>query len=556
MPEIATLTTGFLPNRILFFLFSLLGLAYVIGLFVPLMDNDSAHHANIALHMYLNRDYVNLVDAGKDYLDKPHLLFWLCAFSYKIFGVTTFAYKLPSFLFTILGTYSTYRLGKGLFNDEVGKLAALIVCSTFAYMLANNDVRMDAILTACVALATWQGTQFIQHKRISNAIGLAFGLALGFDTKGHIAIFIPAVGLLFYILFQKDWKIFWNWKWIVVLACFAAFISPVVYCYYLQFNLHPEKSVRGQSHINGIKFILFGQSVERFRGENFGERTNRDYLFFFHTFLWAFAPWSILAYMAVVNRVKYFSARNYEWFSAATFIAMALLLAFSGFKLPHYLNIIFPATAVMTASWLLATSVHPRTIYIIQLVVSFVILIVSALINAWAFPVQSPFIVGLVVLLLAVVFYFVNNKGMNYGHKSVAVSVSTLALCFFLLNANFYPLLLKYQGGNELAKKIKGNVDPANVYFWKDNYSSSFNFYTATERKQFDDSLWLRGKKPIWLLFDIHNLPEIKRAGYNVGLTYSTVDYGVSRLNLKFVNPATRNDELSELVIGEITSKE
>ena len=62
--------------------------------------------------MYLTGDYVNLVDYGKDYLDKPHLHFWLAAFSYKIFGVNTFAYKLPSLLFTIMGTYSTYRLGR------------------------------------------------------------------------------------------------------------------------------------------------------------------------------------------------------------------------------------------------------------------------------------------------------------------------------------------------------------------------------------------------------------------------------------------------------------
>jgi 4-amino-4-deoxy-L-arabinose transferase-like glycosyltransferase len=125
------------------------------------MDNDSAHHANIALHMYLNRDYVNLVDAGKDYLDKPHLLFWLCALSYKIFGVTGFAYKFPSLLCTILGTYSTYRLGKALYNEEVGRLSALVTASAFAYILANNDVRMDAILTAYIALATWQGVEFI-----------------------------------------------------------------------------------------------------------------------------------------------------------------------------------------------------------------------------------------------------------------------------------------------------------------------------------------------------------------------------------------------------------
>ena len=148
------MNSGFLSSSIYKFLFALLGLVYIIGLFVPLMDNDSAHHADIALHMYLTGDYVSLVDHAGDYLDKPHLHFWLSAFSYKVFGVTTFAYKLPSFLFTILGTYSTYRLGKSLYDNEVGKLAALIIASSFAYILANNDVRMDAMLTAAVAFST------------------------------------------------------------------------------------------------------------------------------------------------------------------------------------------------------------------------------------------------------------------------------------------------------------------------------------------------------------------------------------------------------------------
>src|SRR5512141_517779 len=103
------------------------------------MDNDSAHHADIALHMYLTGDYVNLIDNGKDYLDKPHLLFWLCTVSYNFFGVTTFAYKFPSFLFTLAGIYSTYKLGKSLYDNETGKLAALIIAASFAFILANND---------------------------------------------------------------------------------------------------------------------------------------------------------------------------------------------------------------------------------------------------------------------------------------------------------------------------------------------------------------------------------------------------------------------------------
>lgn len=544
-----------LSARVYSFLFFLLGIAYVAGLFVPLMDNDSAHHADIALHMYLNRDYVNLVDAGKDYLDKPHLLFWLCAFSYKIFGVNSFAYKFPSFCFTILGVYSTFRLGKVLYNHAVGKLAALIVASAFAFILANNDVRMDAILTACVAFATWQGVEFIKNKKVLNAVGLALGLALGFNTKGHIAVFTPMVGLLFYIFYTREWKLFWNWKWIIVLLCFALFISPVVYCYYLQYNLHSERMVRGVDHINGVKFILFGQSVERFSGESFGGAAKNDHLFFFHSFLWAFAPWSILAYIAFVYRLRYFFKRKDEWLSPVTFLVIALILTFSGFKLPHYINIIFPVTAVMTASWILKTKLSPKTIYTIQLVICLLLLILVAIINTWAFPLKNYFILIAIIFLLAVVFYFLRTKQMEFLQKSISISTATMALVFFLLNTNFYPRLLHYQGGNELAKKIKGNVDPANVYFWKDNYSSSFNFYTASDRKQFDDSVFEKGKRPIWLLYDISDENEIKTAGYKIGATYRVPDFEITRLNIKFINPDKRQKELTEMVLGEITGK-
>src|SRR5215212_9298696 len=124
-----------LPQNFYIFLFSLLGIVYFLGLFVPLMDNDAAHHANIAMHMYLTGDYVSIVDYGVDYLDKPHLHFWLCAMSYRVFGVTTFAYKFPSFVFTVLGVYSTYRLGKSLYDAETGRVAALMLASAFAFML-------------------------------------------------------------------------------------------------------------------------------------------------------------------------------------------------------------------------------------------------------------------------------------------------------------------------------------------------------------------------------------------------------------------------------------
>ena len=548
------MNTFFFSDRIYKFLFALLGLVYIIGLFVPLMDNDSAHHADIALHMYLTGDYVSLVDHAGAYLDKPHLHFWLCAFSYKVFGVTTFAYKFPSFLFTILGTYSTYRLGKALYTTETGKLAALIVASSFAYMLANNDVRMDAMLTASVVFATWQLVAFIQTKKTLNVAGAALGLALGFCTKGHIAVFVPAVAAIFYILYHRDWKFFLTPKWLLLLFLFGLLISPVVYCYYLQYNLHPETVVRGKDHVNGVKFILLQQSVQRFGGE-MGHDAKNDYFFFFHSFLWAFAPWSILAYIAFVTRLKTFFRRKEEWLTSGVFIVMLLLISFAGFKLPHYLNIIFPATAVMTASFISCKGSQSKSIKIIftiQLIILVFLLLLLAIINAWAFPVNVVWVITGIILLLAVVFYFFRTKTYDPMQKAVGVSVAAMILSFFLLNSNFYPQLLTYQGGNQLAFSTKGKVDPASVYFWKGFYSSSYSFYTATLRKQFEDSVLRPGKKT-WLLFDIRNEEEIKQSGYRSGQRFSVLDYEITKLDIKFMNPAKRQKECTEMVLAEIS---
>lgn len=548
------MNTALLSRTTYLFLFSLLGLVYIAGLFVPLMDNDSAHHADIALHMYLTGDYTSLVDHGGDYLDKPHFHFWLCAFSYKIFGVSGFAYKLPSFLFTLLGTFSTYRLGKALYNKETGKLAALIVATAFGYILANNDVRMDAILTACIVFSVWQLVEFVQRQRIINVAGAALGLAMGFSTKGHIAVFVPAVAMLFYVLYKKDGKILLNWKWLLMAALFALLIAPVVYCYYLQFNLHPEKVVRGKDHINGIKFILLNQSVERFSG-TMGSDAKHDYFFFLHSFLWAFAPWSIIAYLAVAGRIRSFLRRKEEWLTTGVFLTMLVVVSLSGFKLPHYLNVVFPTTAVLAAHYLVSKEAKPgvaKTIFIIQSCLAVLLLLGLAIINAWAFPVSSIAVVVLLIMLLALVFYFFISKLLEPLQKAVGLSAAVIILVFFLLNTNFYPKLLRYQAGKQMAELTKGKVNPADVYFWNNNFSSSYNFYSHSLHQSFTDSAWQPGKK-IWLAFDVKNEDEIRQAGYHIGQRYEVIDFEVTKLDIKFINPQKRESQCSKMVIGELS---
>jgi 4-amino-4-deoxy-L-arabinose transferase-like glycosyltransferase len=509
------------------------------------MDNDSAHHANIALHMYLTGDYASLIDNGNPYLDKPHLLFWLSAFSYKIFGVTGFAYKLPSFLFTIAGTFSTYRLGRTLYNRETGKLAALVLASSFAYILANNDVRMDAILTACIVFSTWQLVEFVNHKKIVNVTCASLGLALGFCTKGHIAVFIPAIGILSYLFYKKEWNSIFSWKWLLLIVLFFLFISPVIFCYYSQFKMR------------GVRFILWEQNFERFQGDRFGTDGENDYFFFFHSFLWAFAPWSIICFIAFVNRIRNFLSGREEWLTTGILLVMIILVTFSGFKLPHYLNIVFPFTALMTAAWLSKIANNPkwiRFVFTIQSTVVIIIFILITILNVWAFSLQSSWIVAGLIFFLSIVFYFIKSKQRTILQKAITMSVSSMILAFFLLNCNFYPQLLRYQAGNELAKEIKGKIDPANIFFWKDTYSASFNFYLSAPRQPFSDSL-LKKRRSVWLVFDKKNIPELTSLGYRWGIKFSHIDYEITRLSINFLNPELRNEITSEMIVSEVFSQ-
>jgi 4-amino-4-deoxy-L-arabinose transferase-like glycosyltransferase len=550
------LTSPLLSNRVYFFLFSLLGLVYVAGLFVPLMDNDSGHHADIALRMYLTGDYVTLYDHRGDYIDKPHFLFWTSALSYHIFGVTSFAYRFPSFLFTILGTYSIFRLAKELYDHETGKLAALIAASSFCYILANNDVRMDAILTAAIAFSTWQLVAYVHHRKLIFLVGSALGLAIGFSTKGHVGLVAPVAGIFFYLLYKKDWKRLFDWRWLILIVLFALFISPVVYCYYLQFNLHPEKVSQGMKGVNGVKYILWNHSFDRITGhERFGKVGQQDHFFFLHTFLWTFAPWCFIAFIALFLRLKNFFKRKEEWLSTVVFVMLAVLINFSNFKLPHYLPILAPATALIVSSFYTSSQNDikwSRAIYIIQLCVSVLLLAAVAIVNSWAFPVKNLFVLIGLIFFLAAVFYFLLSKGLNNIQKSIAVSVASIALFFFLANTNFYPQLLTYQGGKPLADITRGVADPKDVYFWKNTFSSTYNFYSASNRQVYNDSLV--GNKT-WLIYEKSQQPEIDSAGFVFGRIFAVTDYEITRLKKDFINPATRKQTLDLMIMAEIVGK-
>ena len=94
------------------YLLSISIFGYFIGIFNPIMEIDAMQYASISRELLRNNLFLHFFDNGNPYLDKPPLIFWITALTFKIFGFTDWAYRIPSIFFTIIAIYGTFQFSK------------------------------------------------------------------------------------------------------------------------------------------------------------------------------------------------------------------------------------------------------------------------------------------------------------------------------------------------------------------------------------------------------------------------------------------------------------
>ena len=62
------------------------------------IDYDEGYYAQAARHMVESGDWVTPYANGVRFLEKPPLLYWITAASFKIFGIHEFSLRLPTAL--------------------------------------------------------------------------------------------------------------------------------------------------------------------------------------------------------------------------------------------------------------------------------------------------------------------------------------------------------------------------------------------------------------------------------------------------------------------------
>jgi 4-amino-4-deoxy-L-arabinose transferase-like glycosyltransferase len=471
-------------------------------------------------------------------------------------------------LFSLLSVFSTYRLAKYLSDKTTAKIAALVLATAQSFVLSIMDARMEAPLTGALAFGIWQLVLYIDRRKLINLVLGALAAAAAFSTKGWIGPIIIVSPCFFKILLEKKWKIFIDLKTWLFFPLFILFIMPVLYAYYVQYDLHPEKVIRGMTHISGVKFILWSQNFERFGGENWAEGgRNSDYFFFYHTFLWAFLPWCIAAYLALfywLRRMFFKKKWNHPFnFAALSFAFVLFTISFSNFKMPHYIIMLFPLAAVFTAPYLklsLSGKTGLKIYYPLQLFLAIGISILTIILNFYYFPPVNV-IIGIVgSLLIAALIVLIFTKRAYKGKKILLIAAFTSIVFNFFLNFNFIPQLMEYQGGNKLAEMIhdkKINI-PNDEILLLESSAHSFDFYMGynhqvvdiTELPQLYPSI-----KDKYFLLKSEMARELETKGFEVKPDFTHVDYNVTTVKLKFLNSRTRLQQCDSLMLAHIYRK-
>ena len=401
-------------------------LAYLAGVSVPL-DDAAAHYAEVALRIAESGDWTHLSSQFQDSAhEKPYLLFWLTAVSFEMFGIEAVAFKLPSLLFGILAVYATSQLCTLLYNKTAGRLASVILASSFALMLFNNDVRMNTLLTGSVIYATWQLIIFATdtNKRTQRphlATG-GFGMALGFAAGGMVGVLLPLIAVFFYLIYSLDWKRIFDPFWLTLPLLVVLFASPVLYVCYIE------------SGLDGLQSLLWPRDIQFLP---VGLTGDAHPVFYFTTFLWALLPWSALALWSLASGARrlvddrYWPRARGDAMALGTIAVTCIALTMSKARLAHYFGALLPFFAIQLAGWLPARLRHRAYrpwLWRVQFEV-FAVMVVGALVlNVWMFELRD-WLVGIVASSLLVFGFW--------------LSVRRLPVWF--RHTGFRPLLLRAQ---------------------------------------------------------------------------------------------------------------
>lgn len=294
---------------------------------VPLFDLDEGAFAEATREMLASGDLITPHRDGQPRYDKPILIYWLQASSVWLLGFNELALRLPSALAATFWVIALWGFTRRFLDAESAIVAGLIMVLSLQVSLIAKAATADALLNLFIALT------FFEIYRYANAPGTAgsgrfvlrayLWMALGFLTKGPVAILFPAVVSLLYFWSMggaRHWlhALLSPWGWLV----FAIIVLP----WHLAIYLRDGSGFFESFYLvhNSGRFLSTMHGHTGFLGY---------YLVVTPLILLPFSGW----FLRLLPEMRTAWSDPLERFLWIWFTVVLVFFSFSATKLPHYM---------------------------------------------------------------------------------------------------------------------------------------------------------------------------------------------------------------------------
>ena len=267
-----------------------------------LMDDVDAVQAQIARNMLASGDWVTARLDGIPYLEKAPLIYWLIAASYKVFGASDWAARIPIVLAAVFLAWLVAAFGNWAFGPRPGFYAGLCISTCFGLFLFTRILIPDVMLTASIAFSMWAFLRAIDETEPRPrwwALAMAASLGTSLLFKSLVGVVFPIGAALVYLgvtrqLFDRRvWKALHPLSGILVALAIAApwhILAALRNPPYFDLTM---RSAPGEYH-GFLWFYFINEQLLRFLNMRYPrdyDTVPRLYFWLFHL-LWLF-PWSV-----------------------------------------------------------------------------------------------------------------------------------------------------------------------------------------------------------------------------------------------------------------------
>ncbi len=446
---------------------------------VPFFEPDEGRYAEIPREMLSRGDLVTPHLNGVLYFEKPPLLYWSVALSFRLFGENELAARVPGKLASVGLALLAYFFARRRYGERVAVFAALVTASSALVFALSRMVLIDPLLSLALAFAAFSFASFAEGGEKRSLYTLHISCAAAVMLKGLIGIVLPGGAIVLWALLAKR------------LRLLPKLFSPLPLLLFLALTV-PWHAILALREPDFLSFYFVHEHFNRFAASS--HRREGSPLFFVAVLIGGLLPFTVLlgrlrdAWPG--RRLSALRGRKAETFLWVFAILVFAFFSISRSKLIPYLQPIWPALSVLLALGVERATVRGHSFRLERLLAMalFGLFFLAAIVATFGgllhrFGLGSFGFAFLSVPLLGYLALSIGAKAGRVGHppdasRTLVVAIATPWLALLLTGLVALPQIARTVTPWPVVSALLANLKPEDVLLQRGRYWQVVPFYT------------------------------------------------------------------------------